>query len=349
MKKAIYKCSIAFPLMMILYSFFELVALSVSELGLYIQPASTRFLIVMFTVLWLCCSPLKKYCCNGTLTELLFNLMPVELVLMFAFAQWYFTIFAVLVLLLITVEVALFVLLRRDERSRCFSQKLHRAYNAALRQYAMLAIVLICSIPCLISFFVHGLQSPIYQAQPEIADQLFPETEKSSDNGMDNPYQTNYRLWSCFQDDNWKRYSINEKITILQQLVDFESDVLGIPTIPVTADFIGELTLGEYSLKTNEMWINTEHLALSPAEDCITTICHEVYHSFQNYLVSTLDWENPAVQTSYFDELRAWLENENDYKGAIWGFDIYESQPLESSARKYAAEETAKIMSYVNK
>ena len=81
MKRIIYKASIIVPLAMIFYSFIEPFAFCVPEIGLYMETWSSRILIVMVTVVWLCCSPFRCGTCNGTITELLFNLVPVEFVL----------------------------------------------------------------------------------------------------------------------------------------------------------------------------------------------------------------------------------------------------------------------------
>lgn len=65
-------------------------------------------------------------------------------------------------------------------------------------------------------------------------------------------------------------------------------------------------------------------------------------------LVSTLDWDNPALHTAYFKKLQSWLQNQEDYKSAwAYGFDAYKNQPLEVTARNYSPEETAKTMKYV--
>ena len=83
-------------------------------------------------------------------------------------------------------------------------------------------------------------------------------------------------------------------------------------------------------------------------EECINTICHEVRHSLQFQIVSSIDWDNPIFQTTYFDEPRSWFENQENYKSAwLYGFEEYENQPLEVDAREYAERETEKIMSYV--
>lgn len=118
MKRAFFRATILLPLGLLFYSFTEPVAFCVPEINLFLNSALSRFLIAMTTVLWLCCSPFRKSCCNGTWTEMLFNLVLVEFILMLCFAQWRFTISIVLTLFLIIYEIALFHELRKDERSR---------------------------------------------------------------------------------------------------------------------------------------------------------------------------------------------------------------------------------------
>ena len=185
----------------------------------------------------------------------------------------------------------------------------------------------------------------------ELWERILEETDLLYDNQgimTDDLYLINSDLWGCFEENRWDEMSIKEKITVVQKLVDFESNALGVPTVPVNAALIGAFTLGAYDSETNEMWINTEHLANSTVEECIRTVCHETFHSSQYYIVSTLDWDSPATKTAYFDELREWQFNEENYKNAQeYGFSAYENQPLEVAAREYAEKESAKIMHYV--
>ena len=163
------------------------------------------------------------------------------------------------------------------------------------------------------------------------------------------PYKENEELWHCMKEEKWNNSSLEVKITVMQQLVDFESEILGIPTIPITADVIDRFTLGAYYSESNEIKINTEHLANSSIKDCIHTICHEVFHSHEEFLVNNIDWDSPIVNTYYFDEVRSWKDNDNDYKNA-WadGYEEYKDQPLEKSANIYASIETLKIMNCIN-
>ena len=351
MKRSIYRVSIVFPLLLVYTSFVETVSFSVPELNIYIEPVVARFLITMGTTIWLCCSPYKRYCCNGTWTELMFNLVPIEAVLMLNLAQWHFATFVIISLVLVFVESALFIGLRRDARKHPVTNKSRRMYKTIFRRCTVLAIAVICVIPCCPSLFMHGLTSPTYQAQQEIWRYIFSEDTESEDTieSVADAYTEYQELWRCLEESTWKHYSVPEKMTVMQRLTDFETQTLGISSVPVTADLIGSYTLGMYNEETNELFINTKYLDTSPVEECIDTICHEVRHALQFQVVNAIDWDNPVFQTAYFDELRSWLHNQEDYQNAwLGGFEEYHNQPLEVDARDYAATETERIMSYIH-
>ena len=351
MKQAIYKKTIFFPIMLMLYVFMEPISYSVPEIGLYLEPSMARLVIVMGTITWLCCSPLQKSCCNGTFTELLFYLVPLEIVLMVEIAQWYFIVFVILIVCMLVAETALFLILGRHKHQNTATKKYRRMYKTFLSRCFVLITALFCSIPCFVTIFVYRFQSPSYQADQELLDQILSEaTEENFDTGSKegDSYQKNAGLWRCFQPSKWEDWTVYERISIMQKLADFESEVLGIPPVPVKAGLIGEFTLGEYRVNSNEIWIHTGHLAESSTKDSIEVLCHEIHHYYQNYLISNLDWENPAMQTAYFKELRTWLQNQKHYRNAnVYGFDRYQNQPLEISARNYATEETSKIIAYI--
>lgn len=349
MKRIIYKASIIVPLAMIFYSFIEPFAFCVPEIGLYMETWSSRILIVMVTVIWLCCSPFRCGTCNGTITELLFNLVPVEFVLMLVFAQHHFVIALLITLTVAGGEIALFRMLRKDEQNHKYSRKRHRRYQFAFKRCSVLGIAVLCAVPCLLSIFVYSFESPTYKATEELWNQLFPETEVVVGTGKaDNLYEKNAELWGYLQEKNWNRLSIQERITVIQKLMDFESGVLGFPTVPVTSAMIGMSTLGAYDNESNQMWIHTKNLAESSPREIVNTICHEAHHAYVDYLVNTLDWDNPAMNSSYFAELRELMDSQKNYKSALkYGFAAYENQPLEVAAREYSEKETAVIMAYI--
>lgn len=349
MKRTLCKTSIIFPLSMIYTLLIDSITISIPELGIYWGYRLSIFVFVSLFVLWVCFSPWRKSCRNGRWPEVLFNLAPIEILSLLIFAEWHFGLSIVFLLFWLAIEITLALYLSKDENRYRHTEKRHRMYKNIFRRCSVLALSVVCAIPCFMATFVYDFRSPTYQANGDIWDRLFAESEQpeaDEHTGMD-LYLENINLMSCFDSHKWDKFNVNEKITIMQALANFECERLGIPPIPVTAEVLGAFTLGQYSDETKEMWIDIEHLAESPVKECIQTICHEIYHSAQHYLVENMDWENDVLQSFYFEELRDWKNNQEDYKSAwISGFDAYENQPLEVTARSYAEEETERILSY---
>ena len=342
--------SILFPLFLIFYAQTVSVSFSVPELNIFIETNWARHLIAAIVVLWLCCSPYRKSCCDGSWFEMLFNLVPIEIVMMLNLAQQNFPVFVVVGLIIIAAELLLFIRVEIKENSSRTADKVHKFDKVFFRRCTV-AITAICLIPGSIYLLSHGMRAPTYQPKQDLLE-LYSESGggEANDTAEANSdiYQKNQELWSCFKEKNWKKYSLQEKVAIMQLLADFETQLLRIPSININAGMIGTFTLGSYNDETNEIFINAKYLDSASAEECIGTICHEVRHSLQYQIVKSVDWNNSIFQTPYFDELRSWRENQENYKD-YWvdGEQKYEDQPLETDARSYEKNETAIIMSYV--
>ena len=342
--------SILFPLFLIFYAQTESVSFSIPELNIFIETNWARHLIAAIVVLWLCCSPYRKSCCDGSWFEMLFNLVPIEIVMMLNLAQQNFPVFVAVGLIIIAAELLLFIRVKIKENSSRTADKVHKFDKIFFRRCAV-AITAICLIPGSIYLLSHGMRAPTYQPKQDLLE-LYSESGggEANDTAETNSdiYPKNQELWNCFKEKNWKKYSLQEKVAIMQLLADFETQLLRIPSININAGMIGTFTLGSYNDETNEIFINAKYLDSASAEECIGTICHEVRHSLQYQIVKSVDWNNSIFQTPYFDELRSWRENQENYKD-YWvdGEQKYEDQPLETDARSYEKTETAKIMSYV--
>ncbi len=336
MKKFLCRLSIVIPIDLVWHLLMKPVTLSIAELGIYWQYGTTSFVFIMLTLVWQCCSPYRKSCCNGRWTEVLFCLFPAEVFLMAVFAQWHFEIFVYLVLFLAAVEFFIRIKVGRRQKKK------------HLLQRASLAILTaVCAVPCLVVVFCYDCLSPSYTADEDVWVILQSPAEEEESGSEDDIYEQNRALFRCLSEENWAEYSMEEKITVMQKLADFETSCLDIPKIPVTAELLGGYTLGQYSSETEEMWLNSKYLATYSLEECVETLCHEIYHFFQDYLIKNMDWDAEIMQNVYFSELRSWKENQENYKTS-WsdGYDAYEQQPLETSAEEYARKETAKLLSY---
>lgn len=343
--------SILLPLFLIFYAQTESVSFSIPELNIFVETNWARHLIAAIVVLWLCCSPCRKSCCDGSWFQMLFNIVPIEIVMMLNLAQQNFAVFVAVGLIIIAADLLLFIRVKIKENSSRTADKVHKFDKVFFRR-CTIAITAICLIPGSLYLLSHGMSAPTYQPKQDLL-----ELHSASGGGEANDtveansdiYQQNQELWSCFKEKNWKKkYSLQEKVAIMQLLADFETQLLRIPSININAGMIGTYTLGSYNDETNEIFINTKHLDRSSAEECIGTICHEVRHYMQAQIVKSVDWNNSIFQTPYFDELRSWRDNQESYKNIwVYGAQEYEDQPLETDARNYEKNETAKIMSYV--
>lgn len=80
-------------------------------------------------------------------------------------------------------------------------------------------------------------------------------------------------------------------------------------------------------------------------KESLKTLCEEIYHAMEDYLVTNMDWNLSVINTQYFQELCDWRENLDNY---IWSdYDEYIDQPIEASAKEYAEKEGNAILEYL--
>lgn len=325
--------------------------ISIVELRLYLERFEVLFLYIMISTFWLCCSPFRKSCCDGSLMEVFFNVVPIEVMAAVYLAQHHFWITIFLIASMVFLQGLLIWSVYKKESQYEYSEKRYRRCVRGLQRGMVMISAITLSIPCIISLFVYGMQEPVYTAEKELGEVLLNEQNKEQVTVEvdSDPYIENKTLLLYFDDVKWETLDVQERITIAQEFVNFQSELLGIPPISLTAENLGSFILGEYDDENNEMWIDIEQLTDSSAEDCIKTLCHEIWHSAQYYLISNIEWDLPVFQSAYFKELRAWKENDEDYQKAYSdGYDAYQKQPLEESARAYATEETERVQSYIH-
>lgn len=295
------KYSIVIPLMFIPTVYYRGTSLAICEIGLYLNYGLFYLGSVMFTLVWLCCSPFRKNCCNARWTEVLFNLVPVEVLSVVVFAQYHFNISLSLFLLYIAVELVVFIILLCND---C------RKIIMIFQRFSVLSLAVIFAIPCFITIFVYDFSSPEYVAAASKNNMI---KEMSTYIEKDDIYEINKDLFQCFDEETWNGYSISEKMQHIQYLVDFEAERMGIPSIKCTSKKLSPLVAGQYSNETNEMWIDIQYMLEYPTEDVISAIAHEVYHAFQDYIVKHADWDSELSKTMYFEEIEEWRDNIDNY------------------------------------
>ena len=165
------------------------------------------------------------------------NLVPIEIVMMLNLAQQNFKVFVAVGLIIIAAELLLFIRVKIKENSSRTEDKVHKFDKVFFRRCTV-AITAICLIPGSIYLLSRGMRAPTYQPKQDLVE-LHNESGGGEANDTDEAnsdiYQKNQELWSCFKEKNWKKYSLQEKVAIMQLLADFETQLLRIPSININA------------------------------------------------------------------------------------------------------------------
>lgn len=129
-----------------------------------------------------------------------------------------------------------------------------------------------------------------------------------------------------FKPENWERLSLDDKKQAIEQLADYNAELLGIEHRP-RIDFYAEEFSGDYgsfSGEDNSLAMNERNLSDGP--ETADTVAHELRHAYQHQHA-----QNPmSPQDFQFREnFDHYVAPEQDYAG-------YKDQLLESDARDYA-------------
>ena len=134
----------------------------------------------------------------------------------------------------------------------------------------------------------------------------------------------------------WKKLNIDNQLDLAQTIVNIESESLGIPPVQVVADAQPKSLYGEYSLTANNITINLSLLAKNDATEFVRTLCHEVRHSYQHYVVELIDWNDfNTAKLSLFSDARLW-KTDFDSTEITNDYDKYYNRNIEIDAREYS-------------
>lgn len=150
------------------------------------------------------------------------------------------------------------------------------------------------------------------------------------------------------QIDEWDSLDNDSKVELICKIGIIELENLGIDDdvgISIEADKIDENTMGYYVDSEKQIVINIGHICSDDVTENIDTIAHEVFHAYQHYVVSSVDFDSEFVKTShYYKDAREWKDNIQNYISADYDFQKYQSQPLEADASEYASERVEEYM-----
>ncbi|RGY99928.1 hypothetical protein [Clostridium sp. AM58-1XD] len=148
-------------------------------------------------------------------------------------------------------------------------------------------------------------------------------------------------LLEKLQEDQWKNLPLQERLSLIQLVCNIESSYNGIGRVTVTAARLENTMEGKQNSGTKQIFINAETCMQEEAGQVITSVLHEWFHCYQDYILEGIDFETEAAQNArFFQVMRAWKCEKENYKDKdAYGYAAYYNQELEKSAREYAESE----------
>lgn len=349
MKKVLFRSTIIILAFFTCYIVLFPIGIYIKEINLDLWRRLLPAAFVFSTMIWLSSFSYSRDCKNGGLIEMLFYILPIEILLLLVFAQRHFYI-AVALIAMASVTVCVSRLkLRKDMAHNMPSRRELRRSLIIRRRITVLVLAAFLAVPSMVSVFVYNLESPRYESKQDLWEEIYnADVTETGTSGLSNPFESNPQFLLCFSKETWEDYSTEEKITILQGLVDWEACRLGMPTVRISAERLNPYTLGRHSRITDEITIDLAHIDQDPVNEVLNTCLHETYHAFQAYVVANIDWTSEFVATNYyFLEARAWKDNYSNYIYGIRDYNAYAEQPLEAAANTFAEAESLLIWDYI--
>jgi cbb3-type cytochrome oxidase subunit 3 len=156
---------------------------------------------------------------------------------------------------------------------------------------------------------------------------------------IENSFDYNIDMMVGLASETWKTLSVEEKMDILQVLVNIEGRYLGFDkTIRVVADNLDRSILGYYVDEDGLIVINISLLFEEP-QSIVKTVEHECRHAAQHTLVRIYNELDEAQQNSiYMYEASVYKTEFENYVDGEESYYQYYAQECESDARSYSEE-----------
>ena len=164
------------------------------------------------------------------------------------------------------------------------------------------------------------------KVDPEIYDNAFKELVAE-----------NMDTISMLKPEKWDGLDAEKRVDVAQVLVNLEVNYLGIPTtIPVGADVLEEKVLASYNPEKNVISINIDKMDSFDGFVFCHSVCHEVYHAYQNYQVLAMNRVGEELKSlRMFHDIETYEKEQENYFGAGADDDDYAEQLLETNADEW--------------
>lgn len=153
-------------------------------------------------------------------------------------------------------------------------------------------------------------------------------------------------LASRLSPEAWGKMSTQDRVGTLQAVENHEAQAANRPaaTISTNPDW-SPGHRGSYSRSTNGITLNHDMVANSTTSNQpLSTTLHEGFHSYQNDVCAN-PGQHPEVPA---ETAAAWQNNADNYITPSADYAGYRGQPLEASARDYAASRSAEYQTAIS-
>lgn len=336
------KLSIILPIMLAFSLYYNSKVLYIEELDYMRNPHITFGMFIAFNLIWQTFGARKYF--KGFF-EIFYNLLPTEVFLLLYFAQRHFKI-AVLIAVLSILVFLIAIINNFKGKARCRTSKAYRSIKRKNYRLSLIIVALLCCIPSYCAYFVYNMEGAAYTPSWDEISVTFFDDESFSDTQKKELLAKNRTLLHEFEEKNWCQKDTQEKLDLSQQFLNFEAARLGINPVPISSEKLNDIsTIAYYDVESDEIVFDTQFLNEQSGQESMETLCEEIYHAMEDYIVTNMNWDLSVIKTQYFQELCDWRENFENYTS--YDYDEYVSQPLEASAKKYAKEEVNTILEYL--
>lgn len=181
-------------------------------------------------------------------------------------------------------------------------------------------------------------------------NRILPESfvGKNSISGFDTNYTENeFSLTSNIDSiskirnqESWEPLSTEKKLSVLQDIVNCDTNYWGMEKLTVKIKNFPEHILGSYRDDKRSIYIDKEHLENDSPEDILKTILHEVYHGWQHDLVRLyLDSSDSQRKLRVFQNCAEYYQEMKHYEDGREDCESYMAQQLERDCCVYAENE----------
>lgn len=302
-------------------------------------------LFLLWTTIWVFQLPLRKRFVSSVFMSFTYNLIPPAMFFLLVFAQRQ----PIAAVFLFDFTIIVFALLRfstvlESEDQRKKNRHLNRAYRATACLFLCLMI-----IPTGLSVFKYHMLSNEEEFSIRITEisgeGLVEEIEAVNDK------QRIYSKHSGLYQDltNWNSLDTETRTHALAEVVEMECAIHGIrPDVTVKISETEQGTLGYFNHEDRTIVISASLMHDATPDRALNTTLHEFYHFYQRSVCQLVDesvgWDSPLAAIEILDEARQWKANFELYLNTEnAGFEAYEAQPVEVSARAFAEQEQEKL------